>query len=216
MKQVLIVEDVAVTRRWLQDLVTAAFHGVRVVEAPTLRAATQALREHFDLVLIDLRLPDGNGLDLLRAIRAQQRATLCVVTTAMADDGTVVAALSSGADGYLLKEQTAEMISRQLVQLAQGVPALSPAIARRIMEHFRLTGPAVQEAAGLTQRETEVLALIGRGLRNGEVAATLGLSENTVAGYIKTIYRKLGISSRAEASWHATRLGLSRRGAAAD
>lgn len=211
MKRVLIVEDVAETRRWLMGIVTAAFAEARISEAGTLRAGALALREDFDLVLIDLGLPDGDGLDLLRRLRAQQRPTLCVVTTAMADDGTVVAALSAGADGYLLKEQTAEVLSRQLLQLSQGVPALSPAIARRIMEHFRLTGPAAAIDAGLTQRETEVLALIGRGMRNGEVASALGLSDYTVAGYIKAIYRKLGISSRAEASWHATRLGLSRR-----
>lgn len=211
MKRVLIVEDVAETRRWFCGIVAAAFPEAQILEVSTLRGALLALREDIDLVLIDLGLPDGNGLELLRGLRAQQRATLCVVTTALADDVTVIAALSAGADGYLLKEQVAEVLSRQLWQLSQGVPALSPSIARRIMEHFRLTGPAGQGEAGLTQRETEVLALIGRGMRNGEVAVTLGLSDYTVAGYIKAIYRKLGISSRAEASWHATRLGLSRR-----
>jgi len=76
------------------------------------------------------------------------------------------------------------------------------------MEHFRRTGPAAQDD-DLTGREREVLALVGRGLRNGKVASTLQISENTVAEYIKSVYRKLGISSRAEASWHAARLGLS-------
>ena len=76
------------------------------------------------------------------------------------------------------------------------------------MEHFRLTGPAAEADGALTARETAVLGLIGRGLRNVDVAESLGLSENTVATHIKAIYRKLGISSRAEASWHATRMGL--------
>ena len=79
------------------------------------------------------------------------------------------------------------------------------------MEHFRRTGPTASETGNLTARELEVLTLIGRGLRNAEVAAELNLSENTVAGYIKVIYRKLGISSRAEASWHAAQLGLSHK-----
>ena len=92
--------------------------------------------------------------------------------------------------------------------MAEGLPALSPSVARRIMEHFRRTGPAAPDN-DMTGREREVLGLIGRGLRNAEVAVQLGISENTVAGYIKSIYRKLGISSRAEASWHASRLGLS-------
>lgn len=211
MRSVLIVEDVAETRRWLGGIVHAAYPEARLTEAATLRAAQAHLRDSFDLALIDLGLPDGSGLDVLRALRNQQSGALCVVTTAMGDDASIVAALSSGADGYLLKEQPAEVLSRQLLQLATGVPALSPAVARRIMEHFRLTGPAAAPDADLTQRETEVLGLIGRGMRNTEVAVALGLAETTVAGYIKAIYRKLGISSRAEASWHATRMGLAAR-----
>ena len=82
------------------------------------------------------------------------------------------------------------------------------------MEHFRRTGPAAGETGKLTARELEVLTLIGRGMRNGEVAAELMLSENTVSSYIKVIYRKLGISNRAEASWHAAQLGLSYGGRA--
>jgi DNA-binding NarL/FixJ family response regulator len=211
MKSVLIVEDVAETRRWLGTLVQAAFPEARLTEAATLRAALALLRDSFDLALIDLGLPDGSGLDVLRALRSQQSGALCVVTTVMGDDASIVAALSTGADGYLLKEQPSEVLVRQLTQLSLGVPALSPAVARRIMEHFRLTGPAAEPEADLTQRETEVLGMIGRGMRNSEVAAALGLAETTVAGYIKAIYRKLGISSRAEASWHATRMGLATR-----
>ncbi|MDO9524114.1 MAG: response regulator transcription factor [Gemmobacter sp.] len=209
MKRVLIVEDVAETRRWLTGLVQAAFPAATVAEAATLRAGLAAIRDGFDLALIDLGLPDGSGLEVLRALRQSQAGALCVVTTAMGDDASIVAALSSGADGYLLKEQPEDVLLRQLRQLSLGIPALSPAIARRIMEHFRLTGPAAAPDADLTAREREVLALIGRGMRNTEVAASLGLAETTVAGYIKAVYRKLGISSRAEASWHATRLGLS-------
>lgn len=211
MNAVLIVEDVAETRRWLGELVQQAFPGARLTEAATQRAGLAALRDSFDLALIDLGLPDGSGLEVLRALRAQQAGALCVVTTVMGDDASIVAALSSGADGYLLKEQPVEVLVRQLRQLSLGVPALSPAVARRIMDHFRLTGPAAAPEAELTQRETEVLGLIGRGMRNSEVAQALTLAESTVAGYIKSIYRKLGISSRAEASWHATRMGLGTR-----
>jgi DNA-binding NarL/FixJ family response regulator len=76
------------------------------------------------------------------------------------------------------------------------------------MEHFRLTGPANTSEQTLTSREIDVLTLIARGLRNAEVAETLGLADSTIAGYIKSVYRKLGISSRAEAAWHATLMGL--------
>lgn len=209
MNRILIVEDVAETRLWLVDVVRSAFPESRISEVANMRAGLAAADGGaFDLALIDLGLPDGSGLDVLRRLRAGHPETLCVVTTVMGDDAHIVAALSAGAHGYLLKGQQPALLSRQLTQLAQGVPPLSPSIARRIMEHFRRTGPAAAEG-DLTAREREVLALIGRGLRNSEVAETLGIAENTVAGYIKSIYRKLGISSRAEASWHAARLGLS-------
>lgn len=211
MRRVLIVEDIAETRQWLADIVRAAFREADVDFAATLRAGRVKAAEGWDLALIDLGLPDGSGLDLLRVFKGAEAPTLCVVTTVLADDATVVAALSAGADGYLLKENPVPVLTRQLSQISQGAPALSPAIARRIMDHFRLTGPAAAEDHSLTAREAEVLALIARGLRNAEAAADLGLAESTVAGYIKAIYRKLGISSRAEAAWHAARLGLGER-----
>jgi DNA-binding NarL/FixJ family response regulator len=208
MNNVLIVEDLSETRRWLAGIVMAAWSGCTIHEATGMRAgiAEAAARNH-DVALIDLGLPDGSGLEVLRAIRLLTPDAVCVVTTVMGDDASIVGALSAGAQGYLLKEQPEAILVRQLRQMTEGIPALSPSVARRIMEHFRRTGPAAAED-GLTARERDVLALIGRGLRNGEVAQALGISENTVAGYIKDIYRKLGISSRAEASWHAARLGL--------
>jgi len=207
-KRVLILEDIAETRDWLSELVARAWGDVHIETAGMVRQAKALLREPFDLGLIDLGLPDGSGLEVLRAMRSEQPEALCVVTTVMGDDATVVSALSAGAHGYLLKENPAEVLIRQLQQIHDGVPALSPAIARRIMEHFRYTGPAADEEMQLTEREREVLGLIGRGLRNAEVAKDLGIAETTVAGYIKAVYRKLGISSRAEAAWHAARMGL--------
>ncbi|PKP72106.1 MAG: DNA-binding response regulator [Alphaproteobacteria bacterium HGW-Alphaproteobacteria-5] len=207
---ILIVEDISETRRWLADVVAEAFADCTVTVAANMREGIAAVaRSDFDIALIDLGLPDGSGLEVMRNIRLLRPETICVVTTVMADDANIVAALSAGADGYLLKEQMSASIVRQLRQISEGVPALSPAIARRIMAHFRLTGPSAEPDERLTAREREVLALIGRGMRNLDVAKALGLAESTVASYIKTIYRKLGISSRAEASWHATKLGLS-------
>jgi len=208
MTRILIVEDLSETRRWLIEIARAAFPDCAVHEGANLRAGiAQSAARDYDLALIDLGLPDGSGLDVLRNLRLLRPETICIVTTVMGDDASIVGALAAGAQGYLLKEQPQEMLVRQLKQTAEGVPALSPSVARRIMEHFQRTGPAAPEDS-LTAREREVLALIGRGLRNGEVAETLKLSEHTVAGYIKQIYSKLGISSRAEASWHASRLGL--------
>lgn len=208
MTRILVVEDLSETRRWLIEIASVAFENCEIHEAASLRAGiAQSAARDYDLALIDLGLPDGSGLDVLRNLRLLRPQTVCVVTTVMGDDASIVGALAAGAQGYLLKEQPRDMLVRQLGQIADGIPALSPSVARRIMEHFRRTGPAAHEDP-LTAREREVLALIGRGLRNGEVAETLSISVNTVASYIKDIYRKLGISSRAEASWHAARMGL--------
>jgi len=209
MKSALIVEDVVQTREWLGDIVVEAFPQCEIRGVGDVAGARLAADERaFDLALIDLGLPDGSGLKVLRAFREMHPATTCVITTVVADDAHIVSALSAGAQGYLLKEQPAELLSRQLRQLAQGVPALSPSIARRIMEHFQRTGPIVDAESDLSDREKQTLALIGRGFRNNEAAEQLGIAECTVASHIKAIYRKLGISSRAEAAWHATRLGL--------
>lgn len=217
MMRVLIVEDIAESRCWLSAAARAAFGDCDVTQAADVRAATAAVEKTaFDLALIDLGLPDGSGLEVLRALRAANAKTLCVVTTVLGDDAHIVAALSAGADGYLLKEQPPAVFTQQLKQIMAGVPALAPPVARRIMDHFRLTGPSATPNETLTDREKDVLALISRGLRNAEVAKILALTENTVAGYIKGIYRKLGISSRAEASWHAMRLGLAAAPAARD
>ncbi|SDW66425.1 response regulator transcription factor [Roseicitreum antarcticum] len=212
MKNVLIVEDLAEVRRWLSHIVCDAFPDAQVRTANSVRAAVALLAHPVDLALIDLGLPDGSGLDVLRSARLAHPDATCIVTTVMSDDASIVSALSAGADGYLLKETAPALLIRQLSQLAVGLPALSPPVARRIMNHFGQTGPVAGMDARLTLREAEVLELISRGLRNSEVAIQMGIAETTVAGYIKIIYRKLGISSRAEAAWHAALLGLKHDG----
>lgn len=209
MKHVLIVEDISETRNWLRNIVCQAFPRASVDGVTTVKDGIEtAGKKNYDLALIDLGLPDGSGLEVLRHFKQEEMETTCVITTVMGDDAHIVAALSAGAKGYLLKEQTAQTIAKQLTQMVEGIPALSPSIAQRIMEHFRLTGPVAEPERNLTSREKQVLALIGKGHRNIDVANDLNLAETTVASHIKSIYRKLGISSRAEASWHATQFGL--------
>ncbi len=209
MESALIVEDLEETRDWLAEVVRMKFPGCRIDLAATLGEGRKAIQAGcFDLALIDIGLPDGSGLDLLRELHLKAPGTRCVVTTIMGDDAMIVSALAAGAAGYLLKEQTAEQVGRHLAQLAEGEPVLSPSVARRLMDHFRLTGPTREGAEKLTAREMETRALIARGYRNREVAERLGVTPCTVASHVKSIYAKLGITSRAEASWHATRLGL--------
>ncbi|MBR9764329.1 MAG: response regulator transcription factor [Rhodobacteraceae bacterium] len=209
MRSILILEDHAETRAALVALVEDCFPGARIAEAGTIHAARTSLRAApVDLALVDLTLPDGEGYEILRQCARDTPETVCVVTTVMATDAAVVNALAAGASGYLLKTDGTALWKLHLGQIVRGVPVLSPAIARRIMQHFQRTAPAFETDERLTPRETEVLSLIARGMRIPEVARLIGVADSTVATHIKNMYRKLGISNRAEAATHAARLGL--------
>jgi DNA-binding NarL/FixJ family response regulator len=209
MKHFVVVEDITETRHWLVRALQQAFPDYSVREARDMREGIQAARGlPVDLALVDLGLPDGSGVEVVRAFRTHQPEAIAIVATVMGDDASIIAALSAGAQGYLLKDSPMDHFVAQLKQLQQGIPALSPSVARRIMEHFRNTAFAPESDNDLTPREREVLSHVGRGLRNADVALALGLTVHTVAGYIKSIYAKLDISTRAEAALKATRMGL--------
>jgi DNA-binding NarL/FixJ family response regulator len=214
-RQLFILEDVPATRDWLTALVKSAWPLGIVATAGSLAEARRWLATVADgvmpLCLIDLGLPDGSGVDFIRELLARLPAARPVVTTLYDDDDHLLAAMAAGAHGYLLKDHEPADMIRRLRAMEQGESPISPAMAERILAHFRnharlLTGQSV--LAELTPRETDVLRLIGRGLKVSEAAASLGISHLTVSGYIKTIYRKLDIGTRAEAAVEAVRRGL--------
>ena len=210
MKRVLVLEDVAETARWLADRVRGAFGpDVSVSLAHTLAAARRLTgQEEFDLFIVDLGLPDGDGIDFIRDLDPVHTGANVVVMTIYDDDDHVFRALRAGARGYLLKDQTDAGIEQALSGVGADIPALSPGIARRMMDYFARPAAVVTERCDLTQREREVLVLIAGGRSVQEVATQLAISVHTVRGYVKDIYRKLGISTRAEASLRAVRMGL--------
>lgn len=213
-------------------------HVGRIVEAGTVRQARQALetlgtasRGTADgegagegaifLLLIDPDLPDGDGRELLSAFSAN--ALYGVVASHRCDDASLEDALQRGATGYLLKEDPAEIWVDALGGLLHGRPALSPSVARRLMTTFARrehrhpglqAGPsevlaiAEGEIRRLSPRESEVLIYLSKGLTIREISTLLGIRWFTVNDHIKSIYRKLDVSSRAEAAVLATRLGL--------
>jgi DNA-binding NarL/FixJ family response regulator len=208
MNRILLVEDFEEIRNWLAGLLREAFGDVSIFEAATVAQAYSHLNTKlFDLIVIDLNLPDGTGLDILRRIKELNLSAHCVVATAYDDDAHLLPALHAGADGYLLKDQPSEQLIRDLLGILNGSPPLSPPIARRIMRLAK-QGPATLLLVPLTAREEEVLTYIAKGLNRVEVGEMLGVSTHTVTTHVRSIYSKLDISSRAEATVEAIRRGL--------
>jgi DNA-binding NarL/FixJ family response regulator len=206
----LIVEDQPATAAGLQQVLVSAFPGIDVCIAATLAQARALLREHApELALVDLSLPDGSGAELIEHLAAVLPRCHRVVTTIFSDDVHLFPALRAGAHGYLLKDQPREQMAKALAGIVDGEPPLSPAIARRLLQVFQPAAVAHQTDR-LTPRERETLALIAKGFKLPDVALQLGVTRNTAAGFIKAIYRKLNIGSRAEATLEAARRGLVR------
>jgi DNA-binding NarL/FixJ family response regulator len=205
---VLLVEDHKETREILASVLLDAFGSIQITQASTLAQARARLKaQSFNLALVDIGLPDGSGIDLVAQMSRTMPQVYVVVMTIFDDDQHLFAALQAGAHGYLLKEQTHEELVNHLKGMLQGQPPLSPAVARRILQHFHMqTRPFSRHV--LTDRESEVLILLAKGLTCKELASLLGISPHTTAGHVKNIYRKLNINSRAEASLEAARLGL--------
>ena len=207
-RDALVVEDLPSARAWLADALAEAFPGIAVVESGTLADARAALATRAPaLALVDLGLPDGSGVDFIAEVARDHPATQCVVATIFTDDVHLFPALRAGAIGYLLKDQPRETIIRALRGILSGEPPLSPVIARRLLKVFAPEAPAEQEVR-LSPREREALTLVAKGLKLSEVADQLGVTRNTAAGYVKSVYRKLNVSSRAEATLEAVRMGL--------
>ena len=241
--KVLILEDNPVARSFLCRVVRESFSDANhITEAGDLETARRHIQlaggasgmhgvDPFKLILVDLELPDGNGMELLAEL-VQYPATK-IITTLYSDDAHLFPALQCGADGYLLKEDRFEVLVEELQKIVRGQPPLSPAIARRLLTHFR-HGPAADAAAPdsgfmntagfttskpvpiekqpdherLTPRESEVLTYLSKGFTIKEIASLMGIKWFTVNDHIKSIYKKLNVSSRAEAAVLASKQGL--------
>ena len=166
-----------------------------------------------DVLITDLGLPDGDGIDLIRETARRYPATDIMVITVFGDEKNVVASIEAGATGYLLKSSLPDEFIGQIKQLVAGGSPISPLIARQLLRRFAVASPPAQTPvpavdAGLTPRESEVLSLITKGFTFGEIARLLNMSPHTVTAHVKKIYQKLAVHSRGEAVYEAGKMGL--------
>jgi DNA-binding NarL/FixJ family response regulator len=216
----LVLDDALHTQNWLGSILRQAFPQSTVILCSSVRAALELMQGRFiDIALIDLDMPDGSGVEVIRKITGSNPLTRCVITTIFDDDAHVVPALAAGAMGYLLKDRPEAVLVEQLRLLAEGIPPLAPSVARRVVQYFAGSRtatnprrrPPVQvedNLARLSAREKQVLGLVAKGLQIADVARALEISSNTVSSHVKNIYRKRKVCSRAEAALEARRLGL--------
>ena len=208
--RVLLVDDQELVRSGLRRILRRR-DGVVVVgeceDGDQVAAAVRELRP--DVVVMDLRMRRVNGIDATRALRRDPDAPPVLVLTTFDDDELLAAALRAGAAGFLLKDSAAEDLVRGVRTVASGQAMLDPAVTARVLETFR-SAPEPTPAASipLTDREQEVLRLMGRGLSNAEIAATLVISEVTVKSHIGRIFTKLDLRDRAAAIVYAFDRGL--------
>lgn len=207
MKNGLVLEDHREMAQRMAALLAEAFPGITVTVAGSLSQARAAIHPALDIALLDLELPDGSGLDLIRDLLAGAPACRPIVMSLYGDDRHLFPALRAGALGYLLKSDPQERVVQSLQQSVAGEPPLSPAVALRILGFFS-DGARQQPDETLSPRELEILTLVAKGYKVPEVAGLLGVAISTTQSYIKRIYQKLSISSRAEAALEAARRGL--------
>ncbi len=209
---VLVVEDDASTREYFAEALRGDVGDYAVATAGSLEAGLAALDESRpDVMLVDLGLPDGSGLELIRRARAVAPEVLALVITVFGDEASVIGAIEAGAQGYLLKSEAPADLRNSVRQVLRGGAPISPGIASHLLRRFQNNEPALEKNSDdphLTVREREVLELMVQGLPYQEAAEMLGVTRNTVAGHVKKIYRKLAVSSRGEAVYEAISQGL--------
>ena len=178
-----------------------------------LASARQAMRTAVpDVLLIDLGLPDGSGIDLIRETARRRPETDIMVITVFGDEDHVLASIEAGATGYILKDSLPVEFVHLIKQLRAGGSPISPVIARQLLKRLKPQGseaatPPAEETP-LSARETEVLGFVAKGFSFAEIARLLGVSPHTVISHVKKIYQKLAVHSRGEAVFEAGKMGL--------
>ena len=205
----LVVDDHEVVRQGLASMLDRRPGFQVVAEAGTVAESLElARRFQPDLVVMDVRLPDGSGIEACRDIRAEFPATRVVMLTSYPDEEAVIAAIVAGASGYLLKQVRARDLVAALEAVGRGESLLYPAVTGKVLERMRRIAANDQpdELSALTQQERKILALVAEGKTNKEIAAEVYLSDKTVKNYVSSILSKLNLERRAQAAAYVAKL----------
>jgi DNA-binding NarL/FixJ family response regulator len=205
--RVFLLDDHEVVRRGVRELLEAAGDVEVVGEAGTAEEALARVPvANPDVALLDMRLPDGNGVEVCREIRSAHQTVQCIILTSFADDEALFDAIMAGAAGYLLKQIRGTDLVDAVRRVAAGQSLLDPEVTARVLERLR-TGPKEDERlARLTDQERRILDLIAEGLTNRQIAERMFLAEKTVKNYVSNLLSKLGMERRTEAAVFAARL----------
>jgi two-component system, NarL family, response regulator DevR len=201
--RLLVVDDHEVVRQGLVALLDRREGFQVVAEAGTVAEAIEQARRFVpDIVIMDVRLPDGSGIEACREIRAELPATRVVMLTSYPDEEAVLSAIVAGAAGYLLKQVRARDLVSALEAVGRGESLLDPAVTEKVLERVRriATGGHTDELAMLTAQERKILMLVAEGMTNKEIAADVFLSDKTVKNYVSSILSKLNRERRAQAA----------------
>ena len=213
--RILIVDDHALVRRGMVYVVKEGFPDAEVVEADgSASALDQTHDATFDLALVDVRMPDLDGLELLRTLKAESPDMPVVMISTYDNAPYVKRALADGAAGYLLKDATPEDLAQAInVAMSGSGNVLSPRVIQNLFEEHEAAGRDNGSSGrrgeySLTQREHDILALLAEGRSNREIAQRLYLSEKTVKAHLAAIFRKLGVTNRTQAAMMAVQMGV--------
>ena len=211
--RLLVVDDHEVVRQGLVALLDRRPGFQVVAQAGTVEESiTQARLHQPDIVVMDVRLPDGSGVEACREIRAELPATRVIMLTSFPDDEAVLSAIVAGASGYLLKQIRARDLVAALEAVGRGESLLDPAVTERVLERVRriATDEVDDELSVLTAQERKILMLVAEGKTNKEIAAEVFLSDKTVKNYVSSILSKLNLERRAQAAAFVARRGSNR------
>jgi DNA-binding NarL/FixJ family response regulator len=209
--RVFLLDDHEVVRRGVRELLEAEDDMDVVGEAGTAEEAIARIPAVApEVAILDVRLPDGDGVEVCREIRSQHPEVACIMLTSYSDDDAVYAAIMAGASGYLLKQVRGTDLIEGVRRVARGESLLDPAVTARVLDRIRHRDET-DELATLSNQEQTILELIAEGLTNRQIGERMFLAEKTVKNYVSNMLGKLGMSRRAEAAAYAARLA-ERRG----